>query len=235
MAKFIHEIMNKEVYSVRPSATIEQARKALLSLKISGAPVVDAYGVAVGMIGLKDVMANEGGATVAERMHVPVLSVPTHDLISDVAKIMGEFNLHRTVVVDGNGNIVGIVSLLDLIRALVGLPASHPPTFAHFDQETQLVWSDDQTFSAKHLEHTPHKAGVLCLVVGTSGTQEQIIWAEATNHLYDRLHNMLEDPDKVFPHLTQLIRLNHVRFRTAIAPDVSQRMRALKVVLTHTD
>jgi CBS domain-containing protein len=47
---------------------------------------------------------------------------------------VAETNMHHLVVVDATGRAVGMLSALDLLRALVGLPAAPPRSVSARDE-----------------------------------------------------------------------------------------------------
>jgi CBS domain-containing protein len=67
--------------------------------------------------------AEEGpgeGPTVREIMSPQILSVPAEMTLDAVARTLHEKQVHRVFVRDAAGAIVGVVSTMDLLRALTG-------------------------------------------------------------------------------------------------------------------
>jgi CBS-domain-containing membrane protein len=46
--------------------------------------------------------------------------------------MLAEHGTHQLVVVDDNGRAIGMVSAVDFVRGLLGVPAEHPHTFDRF-------------------------------------------------------------------------------------------------------
>lgn len=230
MAQVVDEIMNRELFAVHPTDSAQQALDYILTMNISGAPVLDPYGIPVGMITLRD-LAIPGAIEVHDRMTTPVVALLEGTPIEEAAKSLGERGLHRSVVVNAAGIAVGLVSSLDLMRALVGLPAKHPDTFPHKDPSTGLVWTDDDMLTVENLDSVPGEGGVLALVHGGKDLPERVIWAEAAPNLHQHLLQLLREPAAIAPRLADAIKEGNVRFRYSVAPDIAQRMQALRKVL----
>jgi len=194
MAQTVREIMNPELFSLKACDGADAALRYLSTLDISGAPVLDAEGRPVGMISFRDLVGTRRNGNVASRMSSPVACVGPHTSIREAARHLGEAGFHRLVVVDDDGHAIGIVSSLDLMRALAGLPASHPATFPHFDTATGLTWSDDTTFDVAHLERAPEAPGILMLRVGGAGETETDVWVEPSPNVRTRLREILCQP-----------------------------------------
>ena len=116
------QIMTPNVYTIHPEATIQQAINMLLEKRISGLPVIDESGAVVGVVteyGLlamaydKQVLNN----TVAQHMTRDVISVEANAPVNSVAD---KFIIHRIrrLPVTRHGKLVGLVSRVDVLRAL---------------------------------------------------------------------------------------------------------------------
>jgi CBS domain-containing protein len=218
VALTVREIMNPELFSLRAHDSVASALRYLSTLDVSGAPVLDAAGRPVGMISFRDLLPAGPGDTVETRMSAPVVSVAPGTTIREAARLLGERGFHRLVVVREWGDAVGIVSALDVMRALAGLPASHPSTFPHFDRDTGLTWSDDTLLDHIHVERAPSAPGILRLRVGGTEIAETDVWIEPAGNLRDRLRDMLARPQPDRRLSTLLDRYgDKLRYRAAVA------------------
>jgi Zn-dependent protease len=138
------------------------------------------------------------------------------------ARLMGEARLHHLVAVDAAGNAVGMLSSLDVVCALLGLPATHPPMFPHYDTSTGLTWTDDTPLAADRVEVAPDGVGILVLVTGGAGRRELPVWAEASRNVRTRLLDLLTTPQRDRPMLARLLEREHLRFRAASARSFSE-------------
>lgn len=140
------DVMCHEVLVVAESMTLEEATEILKSHKHSGAPVVDSRGMLVGtfslrnLSGLKKNEEHDSNAdsgiisaeamqdllsskiekeTVSERMTRNAPSVTENGSLIDVARLMCRFHTHRIPVTTTTGELVGIITTMDVLAALV--------------------------------------------------------------------------------------------------------------------
>jgi len=123
-------IMARKVTCVRQDLDASEARARILSRGVSGLPVVDNWGRAVGVVSKTDLVENAigdepSGRQVADIMTPLVFSLTPDSSIGQAAALMAYEGVHRVVVVDGSGYVVGLVSSLDIARWL-GRRAGHP-------------------------------------------------------------------------------------------------------------
>jgi CBS domain-containing protein len=225
MALKVSEIMNRELFSVGKEDTVDMALRAILLLGISGAPVLDEDGKPLGHVSLRDLVADKPGTTVGERMTQPAGTIAAGARIAAAARRLARTGYHRLIVVDETGTTVGMVSSLDVIRGLIGLPAPHPASFPHVDRETGLSWTDDRPLDMREIVGVPKGPGVLLLVHGSAGVPETVVWAEAPEDMPGRLVEMLTaaQPGLLGAWLEQ----GGLRFRAAAVPDQAERSEAL--------
>ena len=131
MASMVKEIMNRELFSVRSTDTAADALDGLLAFGIYGAPVLDSGQRPIGVISLRDLVTRQG-TRVTDHMSSPAVVVRADARISDAARLIAETGYRRLVVIDDDRRAVGMLSAVDVIRGLVGLPVQHPGAFRHF-------------------------------------------------------------------------------------------------------
>ena len=81
--------------------------------------VLDEDGRLVGVMSLRELVAAPEGASVADVMHSEVVAVPASADREEVAKMTSEYDLVAVPVVDGFGRMVGIITVDDVIDAIV--------------------------------------------------------------------------------------------------------------------
>lgn len=232
MAINIAEVMNHELFTLRPDEQLGDAVQFLVALSIGGAPVVE-NAIPIGMASLHDLLAHREGNTVRDRMVSPVLTTPGDASIEEAAYAMGERGEHRIVVVDNVGRALGIASAVDLMRGMLGIPVTHPPTFPHFDPATGLKWTDDMAFGRVHAAEAPEGTGLVVLIRGGAGVRERVIWAEGCSDIRSRLVTMTENRSDEPITLRQLLaRPDGLRFRAAPSNNDADKRRALKRILS---
>lgn len=129
------DIMHGGVVTVTLDTTVEELVELLTEKEISGVPVLSPQGQTVGVVSLTDVAAyvgqswvrNQGAGPspegqvartlVSEIMSPFVYFVEENASLEHLAEVMLEHHIHRVLVLQDE-QTVGIVSSLDLIRAL---------------------------------------------------------------------------------------------------------------------
>jgi CBS domain-containing protein len=225
MAVRVAEIMNREVFQLRPDESMENALGYILALGISGAPVIDAEGRAQGMLSLRDAIPATAERKVAEGMSRPVATVPASSTIADAGRLMAETGHHRLVVVDESGRTVGNLSALDVVRGLLGMPTRHPAAFPHLDEKTRTTWTDEEPLDARRAEAAPDGAGIFVLVEGRVGLPDQAVWVEAAGNLRRRLYELVTAPQSGNPALARVLERPQLRFRLAGAESFAAAQR----------
>ncbi len=123
--KTIADIMTPEVLSVSPETPLEQAALEMVLAGVHGAPVKDKSGQVIGVLSTTDLVAHRGVGvpkalrTVEDAMTPILFAVLGTDHAMYAAKRMVETGSHRLVVLDARGKLVGMVTPMDVMRALV--------------------------------------------------------------------------------------------------------------------
>jgi len=229
MAKYVHEIASTELFFLRPSDTVGHAILGVLSLGVGSAPIVDGERRPVGVVSLHDLVGEVGGTTVGERMTSPALVIDENQTVEEAARQLVDHDVHHLAVTDSADRAVGVVSSLDLVRALVGLPAHHPPAFPHQDA-AGLSWSDLTELEVDHADTAPDGPGLLVLVYDPKGRPSVPVWAESAPNVRTRVHEMLSLPQDDHPWLARILREDRrgLRFRAASVADPRARAEALE-------
>ena len=108
----VGDIMTTNVYTVDADASAEEAAWGFTRRHIGGAPVRDAAGNLIGVLTKGDLVNPEpaqwikGEATVGDLMNPDVLAV------------YRERKVHRVVVLDGDQKMCGIVTSMDIVKAV---------------------------------------------------------------------------------------------------------------------
>ncbi|MFO1022491.1 MAG: CBS domain-containing protein [Planctomycetales bacterium] len=140
--------MSTHIVVLTEEMSIPEAAQVLLEQHISGAPVSDSQGNFVGLLSLSDLVQprpahfenqrvllredreahtavlgeacrQPSGELVRERMSRNLISVTEEAPLIEVARIMCDGHWHRVAVLDGENKLVGIVSTMDVLAALV--------------------------------------------------------------------------------------------------------------------
>ena len=216
MAAIVGEIMNAELFIVRPHDPERSALDGLVSMGITAAPVLDEDGHPLGVVSIRDFVGDRIGPTAGDHMTSPAAIVRKDTRISDAARLMGESGYRHLVVVDDSGRAIGMLSALDVVRALVGVPTRHPDAFPHLDPRTGLSFTSDIAFDERHLREAPDAPGVLVLVHDPPGAPQRVVWVQSVPNLRTRLADLLSLPQHDSELSTWLTHRAHLRFRVAL-------------------
>jgi CBS domain-containing protein len=224
MARTVREIMNPEVFGVRPEEEPDPTLEALLAFGITAAPVLDEERRPLGVISLRDLLPKSERSL---RMTSPAETVLETASIPDAGRALAAANVHHLVVVDAFGRTVGMVSALDVVRGLLGAPTPHPMTFPHLDQELGVSWTDDRELVRERVVFAPNAPGVLVLREGGAGITDSTVWAESCENLRARLDELLEVPQTETPLLSRILQRQGLRFRVALIAERAARERVV--------
>ncbi len=149
------DVMTRAVISIDPDATVLQAARLMLQHHISGLPVIDAKGQLVGVVSEGDFLrrretsterrrsrwleflmgpgriaaeyVHSHGCRVSEAMSTDVQTAAEDASLEDIVELMERYRIKRVPVLRG-GEVVGIVTRSNLMRAMVSVARSAPPT-----------------------------------------------------------------------------------------------------------
>jgi CBS-domain-containing membrane protein len=120
----VKDIMTKNVYTLEADASALEAAWGFTRRHIGGAPARDAEGNLVGVLSNADLVNPEpsqwirGEATVADLMNPDVISLYAEDPAIAAVNEMVKRDIHRIVVLDQDSKLAGIVTPMDVLRAL---------------------------------------------------------------------------------------------------------------------
>ncbi|HET8997751.1 MAG TPA: CBS domain-containing protein [Acetobacteraceae bacterium] len=150
----VADVMTRNVISVPPDATVEDAAKLMLQRRISGLFVVDAQGQLAGVVTEGDLLRRDElgtqrhrpwwlrllvspgrqaadftrthGRRVRDVMTQDAITVASGAPLEDVVELMEQHRIKRLPVTQ-DGKVTGVVSRADLLRALVVASRKEPP------------------------------------------------------------------------------------------------------------
>jgi len=115
------------VLSVTPDESIDSVRFAMSTEFVSGVPVCDKAGVVVGVLSKSDLvdahrryaLPNCLRASVGDLMTERVYAVHADDPVWDAMWLMVTRRVHRVIATDDDGRLIGIVTPMDVMSALL--------------------------------------------------------------------------------------------------------------------
>jgi CBS domain-containing protein len=119
----VKDLMTSEIKSCREYNTLSTAAQVMWDHDIGCVPIVDHENRVVGMLTDRDVCMSaylqSGSLTslsVTSAMSKEVFSCRPDDDLASVERLMREKQIHRVPVVDGQGCLVGIISVNDIAQ-----------------------------------------------------------------------------------------------------------------------
>jgi len=117
----IQEVMTRDVQTISTQETVQRAAQLMDELNVGAIPVVD-DGKLVGMVTDRDITVRSVAVgqdptttRVNDVMSTDVRTCTIDQSVDDVLAQMADVQIRRVPVLDGNGQIIGIVSLGDVV------------------------------------------------------------------------------------------------------------------------
>ena len=183
-ARDVKSLMTSNVLTLPPSATVAEAAVTMARHHISCVVVSDArkpLGIITerDMVGLYRLGAEVKSRALAETMQQPVITVVPELALHEAAEIMRRQNLRRLVVVDGAGDLAGILTEHDLLKHLEG---------EHLDVLKGVI--REQAREIEQIRHDLGEQATLDLILDCApelavvavNPQNRVIYANAAAH-----------------------------------------------------
>jgi CBS domain-containing protein len=123
MTHTVRDFMTPKLVYVRDDTHLRVALHPILEMGITAVPVLDGDHRPVGVISLRDLLENPTGDI--RPASKPVLQIEETATIESAARLLSEAQVHHLVVVDTDGQAVGMLSSLDVVRALLHATSHH--------------------------------------------------------------------------------------------------------------
>ncbi|HEY4600193.1 MAG TPA: CBS and ACT domain-containing protein [Cerasibacillus sp.] len=132
----VEKIMKKDVYTLPPTATIQEALELLNKKRIRHIPIIDEAHHIIGIVSDRDVrdatpsvLDKEAKRDVLKKpirsiMSHPVVTIHPLDFVEDIARVFYDEAFGCLPVVS-EGKLVGIVSDKDMLHTLIQLTGTH--------------------------------------------------------------------------------------------------------------
>jgi CBS domain-containing protein len=132
----VRDIMTPQVLTVSAEARVDHAVWSLSAKGITGAPVCDAEGKVIGVLSRSDLIDMEAhslvaGETLVSRIMTPeVVAVHPDAPASEAVELMVARSIHRVVVMEHERELVGILTSMDVMKAILAGRSSRVTTCA---------------------------------------------------------------------------------------------------------
>ena len=105
--------------TMRPWQTISEAMSVMEKYKISGVPVTDANGKLVGILTNRDLrFETRFDLPIAERMTKEhLVTTPVGTTLEQAREVLHQHRIEKLLVVDGNGDLKGLITVKDIQKA----------------------------------------------------------------------------------------------------------------------
>lgn len=117
----VSDVMSRSVQTIPQGTDLPAAAAQLAGWRVSAAPVVDRNGRAIGIVSRADLLDPRHfkvGATVDDAMTRVLYAVRPTDSAMAAVRLMVKENIHRVAVVNEAGELVGMLSAMDILRTL---------------------------------------------------------------------------------------------------------------------
>ena len=130
----IERYMTRDIVSIKFTEPVRRAWQLMLSKRLGALPVVDAKNRLIGVVAEYDLLKYgysrprlesdnwiSRGPSVREIMSTPPVALSPDSSLLEAAEIMIDRNIGRVYVVDGRGELMGVVDREDVVRAYMRL------------------------------------------------------------------------------------------------------------------
>lgn len=121
----VRDIMTESVLVLTENTALMEAATTLSNMGVTGAPVCDPQGRVIGVVSKSDIIARLTDGRSSTELHVgdlmttKVFSVRPDETLGRAVKQMVAENVHRIMVVDEEHKLLGILTPMDVLKALV--------------------------------------------------------------------------------------------------------------------
>lgn len=133
-------IMSPAAYALHPEDRVAAARTLMREKSISGVPIVDADGRLVGIISVSKIIEALADGRLAEplasAMTRDVVTLHTHDSLETILSTFQRFKFGRFPVIDDAGKLVGMITDIDVLSAIV---QSFYSVYVHDQQRMTVI------------------------------------------------------------------------------------------------
>jgi CBS domain-containing protein len=227
MSKKVAEIMHPDFFHASQSDSIGQLLHDMAELGIGSAPVLDLAGHPLGMASVREIDGCRRVEELCDQLKQPAVTVHQDTSIESAARTLAANAGDTLVLVDDHGVAVGALRALDLLRAVLGLAPSRPER--ERSGHSRVGWSRGALLNLDSVQHhAPQAPGIILFDPGGSA-RPNIVWAEGTDNIRERLDQMLREPQDE-PTLEQLLGAypRSVIYHVLVVTDPDRRARLLR-------
>lgn len=124
MALLVSDVMSRKIFTVSPAMEAAEVIEHLLTRGMTAAPVVDEDEQVMGLVSLRDLIDMDGRYDVRDSMSTQAVLIRPEETLQQAASRLADTGLHHLVVIDAHQRAIGVLSALEVMRGLIGLPAT---------------------------------------------------------------------------------------------------------------
>lgn len=217
------EVMNRSFLYACPLSSIGPLLNEMGERGLGSVPVLDLAGRPLGVATLAEVERCYDVEELTERLRRPALCMDENTPVDVAARTLARHPSSCLILVNAHGVAAGVLSPLDLLRAVLGLNGAADLMQAH---EGDVSWDDAELLELGAVHQVPEAPGILLLSPGFDERKQRIVWAESATNMRERLDQMLRQPDDD-PRLESILEAypRTVRFRCLTIYDTAQRQQ----------
>jgi CBS domain-containing protein len=227
MTKTVSEIMERDFLCASQADSLPNLLHEMSHRGLGSAPVLDLAGRPLGMATLGDLESCRRIEDVTRHSSRSAVIVPQDTSIEAAAREAAQQAADTLVLVDDQGKAVGVLSALDLLRALLGFDG----LARRGDELSPEIWSRGSLLELDAVHHAPDAPGVILLGPNDDIEGRHALWVEAADNMRERLDAMLRLPQNE-PELEALLEVypRTLRFRALIVGDPERRERMARAI-----
>ncbi len=197
--------MSPHPLTVAAMAPLSEARAALVDNRFTILPAVDPEGRCLGVVTASDLIRADAEhhdeVPVAAVMTAPVVHVPPECLISEAAALLSGIGIHHAMVLDQHRHVVGVLSTVDIARALCDTDITQPLRWAMTEELTTLDAGTSCGAARAELQESGYSAAPVTDGVRAIGvvTQMSLLQAEVDHDPDVRIDQIMDSSPHTLP------------------------------------
>lgn len=230
MPKTAADIMHRDFFYASQADSILEVLHAMTDRGLGSAPVLDLQGHPLGVATLRDIESCHRPEELTEHLTRSGLTISQDASIEAAARELAKNKADTVVLVDEHGVAVGLLSALDVLRALFGYSEGEPAAEEALAPRSG-VWSAGARLEVDAAHRAPSAPGVLLLGKSADVDGERAVWVEPCDDVRERLDHMLrmpQDDARLEALLAEYPRTLY--FRVLVLHDAERRERLARAI-----
>ncbi len=231
MATTAAEIMERDFVHASQGGSVFGLLRQMDDRHLGSAPVLDGEGRPVGSATVRELESCHDIEELADHLTLTAVSVDQNTSIEAAARALAEQHADSLVLVNERGVAVGVLSALDLLRAVLGLNAGQQDPTKPAAAKREVAWRHAGPLEVTAAHRAPEEPGIILLSSGVDAETSRPVWVEPSLNIRERLDQMLRAPQDD-PALEALLAVypRALRFRCLVVHDAQRRARLARAL-----